>query len=101
LRGGLPGALGEYTLARSDGSAERLPPKCTIPLARGDRLVIRTPGGGGYGDPFERSAESVLRDVSDGLVSGEVAERDYGVVIDAESMQISREETAQRRERMQ
>ncbi len=101
LKGGLPGALGEYTLVRCDGSAERLPSKCTIPLARGDRLVIRTPGGGGYGDPFERPAESVLRDVSDGLVSVEAAERDYGVVIDAESMQISREETARLRERVQ
>jgi len=101
LKGGLPGALGEYTLVRCDGSAERLPSKCTIPLARGDRLVIRTPGGGGYGDPFERPAESVLRDVSDGLVSVEAAERDYGVVIDTESMRISREETAQLRGRMQ
>jgi len=101
LRGGLPGSLGEYTLVRSDGSAERLPPKCTIPLARGDRLVIRTPGGGGYGDPFERSVESVLRDVSDGLVSVEAAERHYGVFIDAESMQISREETTRLRERKQ
>jgi N-methylhydantoinase B len=101
LKGGLPGALGEYTLVRCDGSAERLPSKCTIPLARGDRLVIRTPGGGGYGDPFERLAESVLRDVSDGLVSVEAAERDYGVVIDTESMRISREETAQLRGRMQ
>ena len=100
LQGGLPGALGEYTLVRCDGSAERLPSKCTIPLARGDRLVIRTPGGGGYGDPFERPAESVLRDVSDGLVSVEAAERYYGVVIDAGSMRISREETARLRERM-
>jgi N-methylhydantoinase B len=100
LLGGLHGSLGEHTLVRSDGSAERLPSKCTIPLARGDRLVIRTPGGGGYGDPFERPAESVLRDVSDGLVSFEAAERHYGAVIDAESMQISREETARLRERM-
>ncbi len=101
LHGGLPGLLGEYALVRSDGSAERLPPKCTIPLARGDRLVIRTPGGGGYGDPFERSAESVLRDVSDSLVSVEAAERHYGVVIDAESLQISLEETERLRERTQ
>jgi len=35
------------------------------------------------------------------LVSVEAAERDYGVVIDTESMRISREETAQLRGRMQ
>jgi N-methylhydantoinase B len=101
LRGGLPGSLGEYTLVREDGSVERLPPKCTIPLKRGDRLVIRTPGGGGYGDPLERPPEMVLRDVSNGLVSVQAAEESYGVVIDPVELRVSGDATARmRRERL-
>jgi N-methylhydantoinase B len=42
---------------------------------------VITPGGGGWGDPFERDPASVLRDVRDGIVSVEGARRDYGVVV--------------------
>ncbi|MBV9817389.1 MAG: hydantoinase B/oxoprolinase family protein [Solirubrobacterales bacterium] len=40
-----------------------------------------TNGGGGWGNPFERDPERVKRDVRDGYVTIEGAERDYGVVI--------------------
>lgn len=47
----------------------------------GDVVTIMTPGGGGYGDPLERPAEAVARDVRLGYVGREAAERDYGVVV--------------------
>ena len=101
LHGGLPASLGEYELVRGDGSVERLPPKCTIPLKQGDRLVIRTPGGGGYGSPLERPPDLVLKDVVNGLVSVEAAEKHYGVVIDRSKMRVSPRATDRlRRERM-
>jgi N-methylhydantoinase B len=52
-----------------------------VPLHAGTLLRLRTTGGGGWGDPFEREPGLVLRDVRRGLVSVESAERDYGVVI--------------------
>ncbi|HXM54736.1 MAG TPA: hydantoinase B/oxoprolinase family protein [Candidatus Dormibacteraeota bacterium] len=52
-----------------------------VPLPAGTLLRLRTTGGGGWGDPFEREPEQVLLDVRRGLVSVEAAERDYGVVI--------------------
>jgi N-methylhydantoinase B len=52
-----------------------------VPLPAGTLLRLRTTGGGGWGDPFEREPELVLQDVRRGLVSAESAERDYGVVI--------------------
>jgi N-methylhydantoinase B len=54
-----------------------------VPLRAGSLLRLRTTGGGGWGDPFEREPELVLRDVVQGRVSEEAAERDYGVVIRA------------------
>jgi N-methylhydantoinase B len=101
LHGGLPASLGEYELVRGDGSVKRLPPKCTILLKQGDRLVIRTPGGGGYGSPLERLPDLVLEDVVNGLVSLEAAEKHYGVVIDRSNMRVSPRATDRlRRERM-
>ncbi|MFA5869821.1 MAG: hydantoinase B/oxoprolinase family protein, partial [Candidatus Bathyarchaeia archaeon] len=81
LRGGGPGALGEYRIVKKNGDVVRLPSKCTVQMEAGDTLVVHTPGGGGYGDPLKRDPKLVLRDVLNGLVSPESAERDYGVKI--------------------
>jgi len=49
LAGGGFGATGEDWLIRRSGSRERLPGKVTVAVARGDRLLVLTPGGGGWG----------------------------------------------------
>jgi N-methylhydantoinase B len=49
LAGGEPGATGEDWLIHKDGSRERLPGKCTVSVGPGDRLLVLTPGGGGWG----------------------------------------------------
>jgi len=51
LAGGEPGATGEDWLIRAGGSRERLPGKVTLDVEPGDRLVVLTPGGGGWGLP--------------------------------------------------
>ena len=45
---------------------------------KGDVLSIRTAGGGGYGDPKDRSRESVKKDIEDGKISLERAKKVYG-----------------------
>jgi N-methylhydantoinase A/oxoprolinase/acetone carboxylase beta subunit/N-methylhydantoinase B/oxoprolinase/acetone carboxylase alpha subunit len=47
-------------------------------LAAGDWVQVRTPGGGGYGDPRERPRELVRRDLTRGYFSQRSAESDYG-----------------------
>lgn len=47
--GGLPGAPGSNRIVRSDGQIEPLGSKASARLSRGDRLIIETPGGGGWG----------------------------------------------------
>lgn len=51
LAGGGAGAVGEDWLVRVGGSKERLPGKVTIDVEPGDRLLVLTPGGGGWGPP--------------------------------------------------
>lgn len=51
LAGGEPGAVGEDWLVRASGGRERLSAKTTVEVAPGDRLVVLTPGGGGWGPP--------------------------------------------------
>jgi N-methylhydantoinase B len=51
------------------------------PIFRNDVVVIRSSGGGGYGDPLERDPSRVTTDVDYGYVSREAAAEVYGVVI--------------------
>ncbi|WP_431041022.1 hydantoinase B/oxoprolinase family protein [Streptomyces sp. P1-3] len=51
MAGGEPGAPGRNRLERADGTVEELAGCDTAEAAPGDVLVIRTPGGGGYGTP--------------------------------------------------
>jgi N-methylhydantoinase B len=52
-----------------------------VELRPGERVGSRSPGGGGYGDPFEREPERVLEDVREGVVSVARARAAYGVAI--------------------
>ncbi len=63
----------------------------------GDRISFISAGGGGYGDPFERDPKAVERDVKYGYVSIEKAEQDYGVVINADSLELDSAATAKLR----
>lgn len=49
LAGGRPGRPGEDWLIRAGSAPERLPGKVTVEVKPGDRLLVRTPGGGGWG----------------------------------------------------
>ncbi|HUS53725.1 MAG TPA: hydantoinase B/oxoprolinase family protein [Thermohalobaculum sp.] len=49
-----------------------------VPLERGQRVRLETPGGGGYGDPAERSPAAIQCDIALGFVTPEAARRDYG-----------------------
>lgn len=80
--GGKPGAAGWVGLA--GGGNRRLRTKGFQIVPRGEHLLLRLPGGGGYGDPRERDPALVAADVRDGLVSKEAALAEYGVTIAAD-----------------
>jgi N-methylhydantoinase B len=50
----------------------------------GEWVKNKNPGGGGYGNPFERPVDKVVWDIKNGLVSIKGAKQDYGVVISDE-----------------
>jgi N-methylhydantoinase B len=58
------------------------------PVPALSEVIIRTGGGGGWGDPFERDPDAVLIDVLEGLVGVEAAKQTYGVVIEPTAMRI-------------
>jgi N-methylhydantoinase B len=79
LQGALPG-VGNQVAVRRNGDAESIFPngKVTMRLEPGDAYILRSGGGGGFGDPGERPDEILREDVRQGYVSAEAASRLYG-----------------------
>ena len=59
-----------------------------FPLRRGDIVVMRSSGGGGFGDPLEREPSRVLEDIAEGRLSVEAARLVYGVVAETGAIDI-------------
>ena len=82
LNGGKSGSGGAYYLIRKGEVDQRLTSKCTdVPLQKGDIISVRTPGAGGYGNPYQRPLNKVLEDVENGYVTQRQAESEYGVTV--------------------
>jgi N-methylhydantoinase B len=66
---------------------------------RDDLLSVEFAGGGGLGDPLDRDPARVRDDVVRGYVSPEAARTDYGVAVDAQTLQIDTQATARLRQK--
>lgn len=90
-RGGVEGTFEELAGTRSPSKF------ANVPLRVGDVVTLASGGGGGYGDPFERSPEAVREDVEQGYISARDALLDYGVTI-GEDGTVDEGATLQRRQ---
>ncbi|HQT63852.1 MAG: hypothetical protein B7Z75_02385 [Acidocella sp. 20-57-95] len=80
--GGLPGRTGDILINPGTAHEKRLPTRyADFPLKAGDVFRLDAPGGGGFGNPWEREATAVLDDIRQGYVSVEMAAAQYGVVL--------------------
>ena len=66
--GGRPGTPSRNVLNPGTENRE-LPAKCTLTVRHGDVYRHELAGAGGWGDPFERDPERVLRDVMEEKIS--------------------------------
>ena len=80
LFGGAEGT-GPVSLLIQGERVTELPVLVTKPYAlkKGDVFRHISPSGGGYGEAKDRPRAEVLADIEAGLISAEVALRDYGV----------------------
>jgi N-methylhydantoinase B len=80
LFGGKSAATNAAIIHRAAGGPEEVVYKATeIEIGAGDSVTFLTAGGGGYGDPHERTRADVARDLTAGIVSPQAASNDYGI----------------------
>ena len=97
LNGGRAGQPGRFVLNPGTPDEKEVPPAGEgIQVKAGDLLRAETCGGGGWGHPFDRDPQDVVRDVLEGYVSRGAAGTDYGVVI-TEELDLDRAATTELR----
>jgi N-methylhydantoinase B len=96
--GGLPGEPGGYLLRMPGEKDFKFKTGAHIPVPVGAEAIVRTGGGGGWGDPLQRDPALVCEDVAEGLISVACARKRYGVAVSAGA---SFDESATRRLREQ
>jgi N-methylhydantoinase B len=101
ILGGRPGACSEKWLVRKDGGRQPLPSKTdNVRVFAGDRVIFRTAGGGGWGDPLERDPLRTRNDVARKLMSETKAREEYGVVLSGAALDLDRRATEELRDSM-
>jgi len=63
-----------------DGETKAIPAKVTMSVRQGTLIVHEQAGGGGFGDPAERSADQVREDLRDGKITPAYARQFHGLV---------------------
>jgi N-methylhydantoinase B len=78
VAGGKPGSRSRFVIHLGADNEQETPASGRYELRAGERFLLQSAGGGGYGDPNKRDRAALARDVAEGYVSAAAAERDYG-----------------------
>jgi N-methylhydantoinase B len=81
IAGGTAGEPGGNLLKLPGEKAFKWITGANIPVPINSQAIVRTGGGGGWGDPLERDAALVAADAAEGLISRRAARELYGVVL--------------------
>ncbi len=89
LLGGKEGCINEIEFRFPDGNRYRPESKEIISdIPAGTLMRQVAGGGGGYGQPYLRSAKLVAKEVKNGILSLESARDDYGVVVNPQTFEV-------------
>ncbi|OFK76570.1 hydantoinase B/oxoprolinase family protein [Staphylococcus sp. HMSC071G07] len=77
--GGYEGSNNEFLIEKANGEIDGPFGKYNqYPLNKGDKVILRTATGGGYGDPYQRPQEKIASDIKNGYITEEQAREIYG-----------------------
>jgi len=85
LFGGRPGSPSR-NFVEVDGTLMPLPGKVTLDITEGMLIVHEQAGGGGYGEPHQRSFDRIRSDLAEEKVTRDHARNAYGVVFSGDEI---------------
>jgi N-methylhydantoinase B len=78
VAGGKGGTRARFVVRVGTDKEYETPASARVEMLAGERFLLQSAGGGGYGDPRERDRAALQRDIAEGYVSKQAAVRDYG-----------------------
>jgi N-methylhydantoinase B len=78
VAGGKPGSRSRFVIHLGAADEQETPASGRYELRAGERFLLQSAGGGGYGEPAKRDPGALQRDIAEGFISGTAAKRDYG-----------------------
>jgi N-methylhydantoinase B len=78
LAGGKPGTRARFVLRLGTKQETETKASARVEMAAGERFLVQSAGGGGYGDPRRRDRTALASDLAEGYVSPDAAKKDYG-----------------------
>jgi N-methylhydantoinase B len=78
MAGGNAGCGARFVIGLGTAQEHATPSSGRYEMQAGERFLLQSAGGGGYGDPRERDAAALSRDIAEGYVSADGAKKDYG-----------------------
>ena len=78
VAGGGPGARSRFVIRLGTQDEKETPASGRYEMRAGERFLLQSAGGGGYGNAKKRDHAALSRDIAEGYVTAEVAARDYG-----------------------
>ena len=77
VAGGRDGERARFVLRLGTAQEGESTASARVDMRAGERFLLQSAGGGGYGDPQKRDRAALARDIAEGYVSPEAAKRDY------------------------
>ena len=78
IDGGQAGSGARFVIRLGTAQEYVTPSSGRHDMQAGERFLLQSAGGGGYGDPRHRDPAALARDLAEGYVSAEAAKKDYG-----------------------
>ncbi len=78
LAGGKPGRASRFVIRLGQPDETLTPASGRFEMKAGERFLLESAGGGGYGEPRERDRAALARDQAEGAATPEAVSRDYG-----------------------
>jgi N-methylhydantoinase B len=77
LAGGKPGRASRFVIRLGQPQETVTPASGRFEMKAGEKFLLESAGGGGYGDPRKRDRETLARDQAEGTLTLEAVRRDY------------------------
>jgi len=78
VAGGKAGTRARFVVRVGTEKEYETPASARVEMHAGERFLLQSAGGGGYGDPRQRDRSALARDITEGYVTKDAAVKDYG-----------------------